>query len=172
MRTPRSKSARSARRAARHPGRLRVQKFSGSAQWLLNASLCELLRPVDGVDEDAQLVLAQAIGVARRLDHDGENGGPALGSSELAALEAALGPGHAETLRRCSNDARDLDGDLHLAELREWIVAAGIVVQRRGTAIGSELVGAQPALAQHDGVGRQAAHILDEASQVEGDLRI
>src|SRR3990167_8632875 len=149
MRTPRSKSARSARRAARHPGRLRVQKFSGSAQWLLNASLCELLRPVDGIDEDAQRVLAQAIGIARRLDQDGEDGGPALGGRELGALIAALGPGDAETLGRCSNDARDFYGNLHLAELGERIVAAGIIVQRRGAAIGGELVGppAPPAAA-------------------------
>ena len=42
-------------------------------------SLPKLLRPVDGVDVDAEGVLAQPIGIARRLDHDAENGSPALG---------------------------------------------------------------------------------------------
>jgi hypothetical protein len=90
----------------------------------------------------------------------------------LAALVAALGPGNTETVGRRSDDARDLDGDLHLAEPGEGIVASGIVVQSRSATIGGELVSPQPALSQHDGVRWEAAHIFDEACQVEGDLRI
>jgi hypothetical protein len=36
-------------------------------------SLPQLLRPVDGVDVDPKRILAQAIGIARRVDHDGED---------------------------------------------------------------------------------------------------
>ena len=47
-----------------------------------------------------------------------------------------------------------------------------LVPTRDRAAVGREIVGAQPLLSQDDRVGRQAAHILDEARQVVGDLRI
>src|SRR3546814_16989339 len=46
-------------------------------------SLAQLLRPVDGRDEHAQRILAQPLGIARRLNGDGENGRPALRAGEL-----------------------------------------------------------------------------------------
>jgi hypothetical protein len=62
------------------------------------ASLPKLLRPVDGVDVDAERVRPQRVGVARRLHDDGEDGGPAFGLGELAVLIAALDPGDAEAV--------------------------------------------------------------------------
>jgi hypothetical protein len=59
-----------------------------------------------------------------------------------------------------------------LPSLGERIGAAGIVVQGSGATIRRELVCPQPALAQHDRVGRQAAHVLDETRKMKGDLRI
>jgi len=43
------------------------------------ASLTQLLRPVDGVDVDAKRILPETIGIARRVDNNGEDCGPALG---------------------------------------------------------------------------------------------
>src|SRR3546814_14652788 len=51
-------------------------------------SLAQLLRPVDGRDEHAQRILAQPLGIARRLNGDGENGRPALRAGELTVLIA------------------------------------------------------------------------------------
>src|SRR5882762_3430758 len=108
------------------------QRQCGSAGRLsYAASLPELLGPVDGVDEYSERILAQAICVARGLDHDGEDGGPAFGRGKLAVLVAALRPGDAEALRRGPDDARDLDRDLHLAKLGEGVVEARVVVERR-----------------------------------------
>ena len=47
-----------------------------------------------------------------------------------------------------------------------------MVIQRDSAAIRGEIVGAQPVLAQHDRIGRDLAHILDEAREVVSDLRI
>jgi hypothetical protein len=41
--------------------------------------LPQLLRPVDGVDINSKGILAQAIGIARCVDHDSEDRGPSLG---------------------------------------------------------------------------------------------
>src|SRR3546814_14106793 len=62
-------------------------------------SLAQLLRPVDGRDEHAQRILAQPLGIARRLNGDGENGRPALRAGELTVLIAELGPGDAKAVR-------------------------------------------------------------------------
>jgi hypothetical protein len=70
------------------------------------------------------------------------------------------------------NHARHLDRDLGLADLAERITDAGVVVQRQGAAIGDEAVGFQPVVPQHHGISRNAAHLLDEASEMPGDLRV
>src|SRR5712664_1681698 len=134
-------------------------------------SLSQLLRPVDGVDVNSERILPQMIGVVRGLNHDGQNRGPSLGCGERAILVCALDPGDAKRNRRGADDAGDLDRDLHLAEICEGIVGAGEIVEGYGTAIGGEVVGAQPLLAQHDRIDRQSPDILDEAREVIGDLR-
>ena len=68
-------------------------------------SLGALPRPVDGVDIDAERVGSQTLGIARRLDHDAEDGGPAFGGGELAVLVAPLDPGDAEARVRGADDA-------------------------------------------------------------------
>ena len=44
--------------------------------------------------------------------------------------------------------------------------------KRSGATVGRKVVGAQPVFTQDDGVHRQATDVLDEACEVEGDLRI
>src|SRR5229473_6257113 len=105
-------------------------------------SLSQLLRPVDGVDVNSERILPQTIGVVRSLNHDGQNRGPSLGGGERAILVSALDPGDAKRIRRGADDAGDLDRDLHLAEIGKGIVGAGEIVERGGTAIGGEVVGA------------------------------
>lgn len=61
---------------------------------------------------------------------------------------------------------------MRLAELGKRIVVAGIIIERRGTAIRREIIGAQPIFAKHDGVHRQTTHMLDESRQVKSDLRV
>ena len=62
--------------------------------------------------------------------------------------------------------------DLRLADLGEGIVGAGVIVQRERALVGDVVVGVEPVLAQHDRVGGDAAHLLDEAREMPGDLRI
>jgi hypothetical protein len=58
--------------------------------WIEVGSLGILPRPVDGMDIDAERVGPQALRIARRLDHDGQDGGPAFGAGELTVLVAPL----------------------------------------------------------------------------------
>ena len=74
--------------------------------------------------------------------------------------------------RRCPDNAGYLDRDLGLTELRERIVVAGVIVQRSGTAIRREIVGAEPVLTQDDGIHGKAADMFDEAGEMEGDLGV
>ncbi len=104
------------------------------------------------------------------MQDDGENGGPALRCGELSARVTALDPGDAEAALGGADDAGDLDGNLRVADLGEGIVHPRVVVQRQRTLIGREVVSMQPVLAQHDGIGGDLAHILDEARQVVGNL--
>src|SRR5579875_3164535 len=85
-------------------------------------SLSQLLRPVDCGDVDAERVLAEHVGGGWRLDRDGEDRGPARGVGERTVLIAVLDPFDAEARRRCADDARDVDGDLLLAEFGERVV--------------------------------------------------
>src|SRR3546814_7489029 len=89
-----------------------------------------------------------------------------------AVLVAPLGPGNAEAVRRRADHAGNVDGDLLPADLGERVVRARIVVQRHRAAISREVVGAQPVLADDDGIGRDRADLLDETREVEGDLRV
>ena len=103
---------------------------------------------------------------------DGEDRGPALGRGELAAVVAAFGPRDPKAFRRGANDAGDLDRDLRVSELGKGIVGSRIIVQRRCSSISREVIGTEPILPQHDGVGRQTSHIFDEAREMKRDLRI
>ena len=62
--------------------------------------------------------------------------------------------------------------DLRLADLGERIVGAGVVVERERALVGDVVVGVEPVLAQDDRIGRDAAHLLDEAREMPGDLRV
>src|SRR3546814_14428538 len=110
-------------------------------------SLAQLLRPVDGRDEHAQRILAQPLGIARRLNGDGENGRPALRAGELTVLIAALGPGDAKAVGRGADHAGDVDRDLDPSDLGERIVGAGLVVARLTAATRGAVMGRPPVLA-------------------------
>ena len=135
-------------------------------------SFAHLPRPVERVDIDAERVLAEPLGIARRLHHDGQDGGPALGSGQLAVHVASLAPGDAEGTGGGADDAGDIDRDLLLADPREGVRLAGVVVERQRAAIGGEVVGLEPLAAQHDRIGRDAADLLDEPREMPGELGI
>src|SRR3546814_14722826 len=78
-------------------------------------SLAQLLRPVDGRDEHAQRILAQPLGIARRLNGDGENGRPALRAGKLTVLIAALGPGAAKAVGRGADPVGSVHRELYPA---------------------------------------------------------
>ena len=59
-------------------------------------SLSKLLRPIDGVDVDAERIGPEFLGIAGWLHGDGEDGRPALGRGERAVLIGALDPGDPE----------------------------------------------------------------------------
>ena len=124
------------------------------------------------MDEKTERIFAQALGVARRLNDDGENRGPAFGRSEAGVLVAPLGPGDAEGIGRGANDARNVDGDLDLPDLGERIIGAGVVVESVRALVGDKIIGLEPVLADDDRIGRNGADILDEAREMPGDLRI
>ncbi len=109
---------------------------------------------------------------ARRRDDDGEEAGEALGVLEGAALEDPLQPAHLERGVRRAHHAGHLDGDGLAADLGERVVVAGVLVERHRRPVGDEVVGLEPVLAHHHGIDRQRAHVVDEARQVEGDLRV
>src|SRR5690606_20793924 len=113
-------------------------------------SLAHLPRPGDRVDVDAEGIGAQTLGSARRLEHDGQDGGPSLGGGKLAVLVVPFGPGDAEAVRGRPDDARHLDGDLAPADAGEGVVGPRIIVQGRRAPVGGELIGAKPVLADDD----------------------
>src|SRR3546814_13184693 len=94
-------------------------------------------------------------------------------SSDLASvLIAALGPGDAEAVLRGANDARNIDRDLKFADLGEGIVGPRIVIERLRAGGTREIIGTEPVSAEHDRIGGARAEMLDEAREVERDLRI
>ena len=62
--------------------------------------------------------------------------------------------------------------DLGLADLGEGIVGPRVIVERERAFVGDVVVGVEPVLAQHHRIGRNAAHLLDEAREMPGDLRV
>ncbi|NIJ57473.1 hypothetical protein FHS82_001299 [Pseudochelatococcus lubricantis] len=52
------------------------------------------------------------------------------------------------------------------------VVGAGIVVERCRAAIRRPFIGAEPALSDDNGVGGDAPDLLDEATEMESNLRI
>ena len=95
-----------------------------------------------------------------------------LASLAAPFSKAALQPAHLERCVGRAHDAGDLDGDRDAADAGEGIVLARVFVQGQRGAVGGIVVGAQPVLAHDHRIDRQRAHVLDEARQVEGDLRI
>ena len=85
---------------------------------------------------------------------------------------SALQPAHLERAVGGAHHAGHLDGDGLAADLGEGIVVAGVLVERDRRPVGDEVVGLEPVLAHHHGIDRQRAHVVDEARQVEGDLRV
>ena len=73
---------------------------------------------------------------------------------------------------RGAHHAGDLDGDGLAADAGERIVVAGVLVEGDGGAVGDEVVGLEPVLPHDHRIDRQRAHVVDEARQVEGDLRV
>src|ERR1700682_1381065 len=90
----------------------------------------ELLRPVDGMNEHAERVLAQSLGFVRGVQHDGEDGGPALGGGEAGVFVVPLDPRDTKAVVGRPDHARYLDRDLDLADLGEGIIRSGVVVER------------------------------------------
>src|SRR5260364_37504 len=84
--------------------------FSFAVNVDLSASLSKLLGPVDGVDVDAERVLAQPIDVARRFHDNADDGAPPLGRGKLTILVAAFDPGDTEAVGRSSDDTGYFDG--------------------------------------------------------------
>src|ERR1700674_4122928 len=138
-------------------------------RWSKNAS-AELLRPVDGMDEHAERVPAQPFGVVRGVEYDCNDGGPSFGRGKAGVLVAPLDPGNTEAVVGRADHARDIDRDLDSPDLREGIIRAGIVVERDRALVGDEFICSEPVLADDDRVRRDRADVLDEASEMPGDL--
>src|ERR1700730_11485686 len=132
----------------------------------------ELLCPVNGMHEHTKRILAQPLGITRRLDNNSEYGAPTFGPGKASALVAALGPSYPEAIRRCPDHTGDLDRHLDLMNLAEGIDRSSIVVEGGRTFVGDEVVGREPILANDNGIGRERAYILDKTRKVPGDLRI
>ena len=82
------------------------------------------------MDVEAQWVLLQPISIGRRLHYDGEDRAPAFGGGQCIVHVVALGPCDPKTIVRRTNNAGNLDGNLRLADLAEWIIDPGIVIER------------------------------------------
>lgn len=81
-------------------------------------------------------------------------------------------PGDTERIRRSPDDARHFHRYSHAADLGERVIGAGIIIERRRAPVGGPLVSPEPVLADNDRVGRDRANLLDEAAEVERNLRI
>lgn len=80
------------------------------------------------MDEDAERILAQAFRIARGLNDDGENGGPALRRSKSVILVTGFFPSDAEGIARGADDVRHGDRDLNPPDFGEGIVGAGAIL--------------------------------------------
>src|SRR3546814_19230641 len=75
----------------------------------------------------------------------------------------------------CSSDldhAGDLDINLLTPNLGKRVVRAGVVVARCSTAIGREVIGAEPVLPNDDRVTGNRTPLFHEAREMEGDSRM
>src|SRR6266849_6090787 len=99
------------------PRPLRPKGAEPAMQPCAIASLSKLLRPIDGVDVNAKRILPETVGIAGRVDHDGQDCGPTLSRAQAAVLVNALNPGNTERGRRGPDDAGDLDRDLQHAQI-------------------------------------------------------
>src|SRR3546814_6885461 len=70
-----------------------------------------------------------------------------------------------------ADHAGDLDRNLLTPNLGKRVVRAGVVVERCSTAIGREVIGAEPVLPNDDRVTGNRTHLFHEAREMEGDLR-
>ena len=132
----------------------------------------ELLRPVDGVDEYPERVLAQSSvsrGVLKTMVR------MAVQRSVAASAPSSYRRSTQATRKRGvrgADHARDFDRDLNFADLGEGVVGTGIVVKGRCTLVGGEVIGGEPVLSDDDGISGDGADLLDEAGEVPGDLWI
>src|SRR5438034_1430585 len=132
----------------------------------------ELLRPVDGMYEYPERILAQAIDVARGTQDDGQDGGPTLGRSQRGVLVSALGPGDAEGGVRGADHARNFDRNLDFTDLGEGVIGAGVIVEGCCTLVGGEVIGTEPVLPDDDGIGEDGENLLDETCEVPSALLV
>ncbi len=95
-----------------------------------------------------------------------------LGRGQSVVGVVALDPGDAEAVVGGANHARHLDRDLGLADLGEGVGAPGVIVEGERALAVDVIVGVAPVLAQHDRIGGNAAHLLDEAREMPGNLRV
>src|SRR5262245_51552072 len=129
----------------------------------------ELLRPIDGMNEYPERILAQAIDVARGIEDDGQDGGPTLGRSQRAVLVSALDPGDAEGRVRSADHARNFDRNLDFTDLGEGVIGAGVIVEGCCTLVGGEVIGAEPVLPDNDGISGAEATLPVERRKLQGD---
>src|SRR3546814_7088693 len=92
-----------------------------------SVSLSKLPLPVDGVDVNPQGVLPEDVGVARNLDHDGDDRRPSLGCAELSVLIVTLCPCDTEAVGGGADHAGDLARNLLTPNLGKRVVRAGVV---------------------------------------------
>src|SRR3546814_3918312 len=92
----------------------------------------------DVCSSDLQGVLPEDVGVARNLDHDGDDRRPSLGCAELSVLIVTLCPCDTEAVGGGADHAGDLDRNLLTPNLGKRVVRAGVVVERCSTAKSEE----------------------------------
>src|SRR3546814_12026081 len=106
-----------------------------------SVSLSKLPLPVDGVDVNPQGVLPEDVGVARNLDHDGDDRRPSLGCAELSVLIVTLCPCDTEAVGGGADPAGDHASNLLTPNLGKRVVSAGVVVESCSTALGRAVIG-------------------------------
>ena len=110
--------------------------------------------------------------VAQKFGELAVQTGRAGEQAQRAIDEARFRPAHVERRLAGTGHAADLHRHRLLADARERVVHAGVLVEHHGALVGRVVVGIEPVLPHHDGVDGQRAHQADEAAQVVGNLRI
>ena len=88
------------------------------------------------MDKDAERIFAQALGVARGLDHDAQNSGPAFGRRQCTILVMAFRPGDTEGLARSADNTGNIRRNLNPPDLAERVVGAGVIVESERAFVG------------------------------------